>query len=109
MGKLESDFQSKLIKELAERFPGSIITKTDPKCIQGIPDLLILFKNKWALLECKKSKSAKHQPNQDTYVNMLDKMSFSKFIYPENKEEVINELTIYFQQASRAKRKTRSV
>lgn len=89
---LEKSFQSKLIKQLKELFPGCIIVKNDPDYIQGIPDLLILYKNKWASLECKKSARAKKQPNQEYYVNSMDKMSFSRFIYPENKEEVLNEL-----------------
>lgn len=86
----ESDFQSDLIQELEEMFPGAIVTKVDP--FQGIPDLLILYKKKWAMLECKKSRTATHQPNQDYYVDLLNEMSFASFIYPENKEEVLNAL-----------------
>lgn len=90
MGKKESDFQSYLIDELKERFPGCIVVKTDAGFIQGIPDLIILFNDKWAMLECKKSKDAKHRPNQDYYVNLLNKLSFSAFIYPENKESILD-------------------
>lgn len=88
----ENRFQANLIKELEKEFPGSIITKLDPNHIQGIPDLLILYEDKWATLECKKSSNAKHQPNQDEYVKRMNDMSFSSFICPENKEEVLNEL-----------------
>lgn len=95
--KLERDFQAGLIKELKELFIGCLIMKLDSSYIQGIPDLLILFKNKWAILECKKDAKAKHQPNQDYYVDKLNKMSFSRFIYPENKEEVLNELRKTFK------------
>lgn len=94
----ESEFQHKLIKELKDLFPGCFITKLDASYIQGSPDLLILYKDKWATLECKKSAKAKHRPNQDYYVGKMDDMSFSRFIYPENKEEVVREL----QQAFRA-------
>lgn len=90
MGKKESEFQSNLIDELKERFPGCIVVKTDAGFIQGIPDLIILFNDKWAMLECKKSKDAKHRPNQDYYVNLLNKLSFSAFIYPENKESILD-------------------
>lgn len=90
--RLEREFQSNLIKELKKRFKGCFVTKLDSGHIQGIPDLLILYKNKWAILECKKSSKEVHQPNQDYYVDLFDSMSFSKFIYPENKEEVLNEL-----------------
>lgn len=90
----ENKFQRELIQEIEERFPGSIVLKNDPHHIQGIPDLTVLYKSKWATLECKKSKQdAKHpQPNQDTYVERMNNMSYSSFIYPENKEEVLNEL-----------------
>lgn len=90
--KKENDFQSKLKKELKEMFPGCIVTKLDSGDIQGIPDLLILYKNKWATLENKRSENANHQPNQDYYVNKMNEMSFSRFIYPENKDKVLNEL-----------------
>lgn len=89
---LESKFQADLKKELQTRFPGCIVTKLDSSYIQGIPDLLVLYKDKWATLECKKSANTKKQPNQPYYVDKMNEMSFSRFIYPENKEEVLNEL-----------------
>lgn len=89
---LESEFQSKLIKELKNIFVGCLVMKLDSSYIQGIPDLLILYKDKWASLECKKSAKAKKQPNQEYYVGRMNEMSFSRFICPENKEEVIDEL-----------------
>lgn len=92
MGKLEKIFQSELIKELKDLFPGCIILKNDPTYIQGIPDLLILFEDKWAALEVKKSITASHRPNQEFYVNKMGRMSYANFIYPENKEVVLNEL-----------------
>lgn len=97
MGKLESKFQAELKKELKTLFPGCIVTKLDSGDIQGIPDLLILFKDKWATLECKKTAKASHRPNQDYYVDLMDKMSFSRFIYPENKEDILNELIQIFR------------
>ena len=97
MGKLESKFQAELKKELKTLFPGCIVTKLDSGDIQGIPDLLILFKDKWAALECKKSAKASHRPNQDYYVALMNKMSFSRFIYPENKEDILNELIQIFR------------
>ena len=92
MGKLEKIFQSELIKDLRDLFPGCIILKNDPTYIQGIPDLLILFEDKWAALEVKKSITASHRPNQEFYVNKMGRMSYANFIYPENKEVVLNEL-----------------
>ena len=78
-------------------FPGCIVTKLDSSDIQGIPDLLILYKNKWATLENKRNAKATHQPNQDYYVDVMNNMSFSRFIYPENKEEVLNDLQQAFK------------
>lgn len=97
MGKRESSFQAGLIKELKEKFPGCVVLKNDANYIQGIPDLTVLYKDKWAALECKKSKKEKQQPNQDYYVNKLNGMSYASFIFPENKEEVLNELEQSFE------------
>lgn len=94
---LESKFQAGLKKELREMFPGCIIMKNDPDDIQGIPDLTVLYKDKWATLECKKSASAKKQPNQEYYVGLMNEMSFSRFICPENKEDVLDELQQAFK------------
>lgn len=88
--KLETDFQSDLIDELHELYPGCMILKNDPNYIQGIPDLTILYRNKWVVLECKRSANAVHRPNQDYYIDLLNEMSFASFVYPENKEEVLD-------------------
>lgn len=95
---LENKFQSNLIKELKMIFPGCIVMKNDSSYIQGIPDLLVLYKNCWASLEVKKSARASKRPNQEYYVNLMDKMSFSRFISPENKDEILNELIRYFKK-----------
>ena len=93
--RLESGFQDKLRDTLKELFPGCMIFKMDQ--IQGIPDLLVLYKNKWASLENKKSEKATRRPNQEYYVDRMNEMSFSRFIYPENKDEVLNDIKAYFQ------------
>lgn len=95
--KRESKFQSELKKELKEMFPGCIVTKLDSGDIQGIPDLLILYKDKWATLENKRNAKASKRPNQDYYVDKMNEMSFSRFIYPENKEEVLYDLQQAFK------------
>ena len=94
---LESKFQAKLIKELKEELPGCIVMKNDCEYIQGIPDLTILHGERWASLEVKKNAKASHRPNQDYYVEKMDDMSFSRFIYPENKDEVLQELYSYLK------------
>ena len=89
---LEKQFQRNLINKLQKRFPGCLILKNDPTYKQGIPDLLILFKNKWAMLECKKSLASTLRPNQKYYIDILSKMSFAKIISPENEEAILDEL-----------------
>lgn len=90
--KQEREFQADLIKEIKNIFDGCIVMKLDSSYIQGIPDLLILYGDKWATLECKKFAGATKRPNQDYYVGKMNEMSFSKFICPENKEEILSEL-----------------
>ena len=100
--KLESNFQSDLVDALETMFPGALIYKNETK--QGLPDLTVLYKDHWALLECKASEKSTHRPNQDYYIDRANEMSFARFIYPENKEEVLHDL----QQAFRAGRQTRN-
>ena len=97
MAKLEKDFQSKLIKDLKKTFDGCIVTKLDANHIQVITYILILHKDKWATLECKKADGSSKRPNQEYYVGKMNEMSFSRFISPDNKEEVLNELKVHFQ------------
>lgn len=94
---LENRFKTKLVKEIKDMFPGCIITHLDPNEIQGIPDLLILYKDKWAALEGKKTADASIRPNQSYYVDRMNEMSYASFIYPENKERVINEISQLFK------------
>jgi len=96
--KLESEYQSHVIDILRQTFPGCVVLKNDPDYIQGIPDLLLLWNDRWAALECKRYKKASIRPNQKYYVDKLNSMSYSSFIYPENEEAVMHEL----QQTLRA-------
>lgn len=94
---LESKYQAYLIKELRRLFPGCVVLKNDTDYLQGIPDLLILWRRRWAALEVKPRANAPHQPNQDYYVDLLDEMSFAAFIYPENEEDVLSDLQSAFR------------
>lgn len=99
MGKLENAYQSYLKnKRIPELFPGAIVLKIDPVHggVQGFPDLLILYQNKWAALECKRESVSSHRPNQDYYVSLLNDLSYASFIYPENEVEVLNEIRQVF-------------
>ena len=93
----ESKFQKRVIDELKVRFPDCIVMKTDSSYIQGIPDLIFLWNDKWASLEVKRCATATHQPNQDYWVEKMNNMSFSAFIFPENFEEVLNDLQRSFE------------
>ena len=94
---LESSFQADLIKDLYDLYPGCFVLKNDPNYIQGFPDLLILYKKKWAALECKRSLYEPYRPNQEYYLEILDDMSFAAMICPENREAVLYELQRSFQ------------
>lgn len=98
----EKDFQRKVIARLKKMFPGCHIVKQDAGFTQGIPDLLILYNNKWAMLEVKVSeavylKDSGKRPNQPYWVDHFNQMSFARFIFPENMEEVLNELEQTFR------------
>lgn len=93
----ENSFQKHLISVLKKMFEGCLVLKLDPNYKQGIPDLLVLWHDKWAALECKRADTAPHRPNQEYYVDLMNKMSFARFIYPENKEEVLHELQQTFK------------
>ena len=97
MKKKENKFQASLIEEIKDIFPGCIVLKNDANYIQGIPDLAVFYGKHWALLECKRSDSSSHQPNQDYYISKANEMSFGRFISPENKKEVLDELQSAFR------------
>lgn len=91
MGK-ESVYQTLVIRRLEQEYPGCVIIPNDARIIQGVPDLLILFGDRWAMLEVKASESAPVRPNQPHYVDEFNRMSYCSFIYPENEDEVFYEL-----------------
>lgn len=87
---LERDYQRGLIHRIRERLPDCIVFKNDPNYKQGVPDLTVFYNDRWATLEVKKSSRASKRPNQDYYVNQMNEMSFSAFIYSENEEETLD-------------------
>lgn len=93
---LESKFQTSLIKEVKSRYPGAICIKNDANYLQGVPDWTIFFNDRYALLEVKKSEDETPQPNQPYYVELFGEMSFAAFVYPENKDEILNRLDVHF-------------
>lgn len=92
----EAGYRRKLVKKLTQLFPGCFIIENDPSKMQGIPDLLILFKGLWAMLELKISASAPLRPNQEYHIKHFNNMSFAALIYPENEEQVLSDLQSAF-------------
>lgn len=88
----EGEYQKKLIRKIGRMFPDCMIIKNDASYLQGIPDLLILNGDKWAMLEVKVDEQALVQPNQEYYVEAMNEMSFAAIIYPENEESVLDAL-----------------
>ena len=97
---LENKYQAKLIKKLQVMFPDCVVLKNDSGYLQGIPDLVILYQDKWAMLEAKADENAPMRPNQPYYVRVLNEMSFAAFIYPSNEEEVLSALQRSFETRS---------
>lgn len=93
----EGRFADEMAEDLRQIFPGCVLIKNDEQYLQGIPDWLLLWENHWAMLEFKESATADHQPNQDYYVELFDSMSFGAFVYPENKEDILDALQRSFQ------------
>lgn len=99
----ESPFEKRLIAELLRLYPGAVILKNDSSYLQGVPDRILLWRDRWAAFEAKASRTSPHQPNQDYYIDLFNNMSYASFIYPSNKEKVLNELQQSFRH-SRAPR-----
>ena len=93
----EAKFQSNLKKSLKSKFDDCYIFKTNCNEMQGAPDLLVAWRGKCGYLECKRSATASHRPNQDYRVNKINEEGgFARFIYPENRDEVLKEMEEFF-------------
>lgn len=100
---LESEYQAKLIKKLRDLFPGCMVLKNDPSYKQGIPDLVILYRDRWAMLEAKANENSPYRSNQPYYVDLLNEMSFAAFIYPSNEQEILRALQRSFETGGHAR------
>lgn len=102
----ERDYQASLIKKLRRLYPNCIILKNDSGYMQGIPDLTVLYKDKWVALEVKvrepKSSDA-FEPNQEWFLERMNEMSFAACIFPENEKDVLRGI----QQTFSSRRPTR--
>lgn len=100
---LENAYQAKLIKKIKKLLPGCVVLKNDTSYQQGIPDLSVFYKERWAWLEVKKDGHSAQQPNQDWFVELGNTMSFGAFIYPENEKEVLDALQSALQSGRAAR------
>lgn len=85
----ETKYRGELIQKLNEMFPGCVVLKNNPAELQGIPDILLLFEDGWAMLEVKFAGNSPKQPNQEYYIEKFGEMSFASFINPDNEDEVL--------------------
>lgn len=95
MSKLESEFQSKLVKELQELIPECLVLVKPGFYVQGFPDLMVLYKTQWVALECKRKTPTRdddYEPNQEWWIRELDEMGYAAMICPENRKEIIDEV-----------------
>lgn len=110
----EDVYHTKLVKRLDHTFPGCIIVRLDPRFVdfyidgerysQGVLDILVLYRGRVAALELKRARTAAKQANQEYFVQQFGDVCFAAFIFPENEEEVLNDL----QQAFSSRRSARA-
>jgi hypothetical protein len=93
---LEREFQRKFLDDIQIAIPGCVLLKNDSSYIQGIPDWILLWEDKWAMFEIKARPNANIQPNQEYYIDLFNRMGFARFVYPENAKEVIYEVQSAF-------------
>lgn len=88
----ENQYQLMLIKEIRSWDQDIFVFPMDGGDYQGFQDILILYKDMYALLEVKMAEDSHRQPNQDWYVEYFSQHVFSSFIWPEIEREVLNDL-----------------
>lgn len=92
----ESKFKALFLADIQETFPDAILVTNTNNGIQGFPDTTIFGeRSRVAHLEFKDAWNAKVQPNQPEYIMDLNKKSFARFVYPENADEVTEDLYAY--------------
>lgn len=94
---LEKDYQERLIKKIKNMLNNDcIVLKNESFNHQGLPDLTILYRNRWAMLEVKASTESSHRPNQEWWINHINNTgAFAAFVYPENESYVLDILYKY--------------
>lgn len=88
----EAYLQSKVVKYLKSKGCYVIKTTPGPGTPVGCPDVIFMKEGFWGGLEVKASKTSKFQPLQKQTIELLDKQSWCKPVYPENWAEIRIEL-----------------
>lgn len=91
----EAEFQGQLIKKIERLLPDCLITKNDANYTQGLPDLTVFYRDRWAFLEVKASEKSRERPNQRYYIEKWAEHSFAAFVYPENETSILIALEQY--------------
>ena len=93
----ETKFKKMFKKKLKRLYPECIIVEADPTYFWSVPDVYFFLGSFWAALEFKRTEGSSRRPNQEYWVEVLDKMSFARFVYPGVEEEVLSELEAAIQ------------
>lgn len=95
---LESQFKRHVKCSIRDRFPNLDLDFIDTNAynFRSMTDLVVLGPEVWAALEFKRSEDSPHQPNQDYHISRLNKKGYASFVFPENLEEVLDELEVLF-------------
>lgn len=88
----EVDFQSKFISKLRKLGCKCYKQQMNATTRAGTPDYIVLVGPVWIMLEFKRSKNAPKRPGQQQNIDWANEVSFGYFCYPENADEVYNEI-----------------
>ena len=106
MTNLEKNFKTRLLKRLNNIEHGYFFCK-EALALRGLPDIIGVYKGMFVGLECKKSESESRRSTGRTPLqnHILQKIKiaggFAEFIYPENEDEVLQEMILHRQVCPR--------
>lgn len=93
---LESKFKKDTIRRISRKFSKLDLDFIDTSMYRSVPDTFIIAPYVWAALEFKRSEDAPQRPNQNHHIERLNRKGYASFVFPENVEEVLNDLEVLF-------------